>query len=153
MNKWVIKHGVQAVLWCSAQLARRPALRPASDALMRFLARITVRSKRIGPVSDLPDLGKAWQRGFPSAKQVPIESINATTVFAQIHTPCPLAGSGDLRACHRMMEYDREVLRHAGGQFVVLESQATPGVKHCRVAMRLNNMPTDDLVPAYQPTA
>lgn len=124
-----------------------------SDALMHFLARSTVRSKRIGHVSALPDLGKAWQRGFPSAKQVPIESISATTVFAQIHTPCPLAGSGDLRACHRMMEYDREVLRHAGGQFVVLESQATPGVKHCRVAMRLDNMPTDDLVPAYQQSA
>jgi hypothetical protein len=70
-------------------------------------------------------------------------------VYAQIHTPCPLAGTGDLRACHRMMEYDREVVRHAGGQFVVLESQATPGVKHCRVAMRMKNVPTDDLTPAY----
>jgi hypothetical protein len=47
------------------------------------------------------------------------------------------------------MEYDREVVRHAGGQFVVLESQATPGVKHCRVAMRMKNVPTDDLTPVY----
>jgi UDP-N-acetyl-D-mannosaminuronate dehydrogenase len=149
MSKWVIKHGMQAVLWFSAQLARRPALSRASDGLMRMLARGVTRSKRISAVADVAALGKAWQRGFPSAKQVPIELISADTVYAQIHTPCPLAGTGDLRACHRMMEYDREVVRHAGGQFVVLESQATPGVKHCRVAMRMKDVPSADLMPAY----
>jgi hypothetical protein len=48
-----------------------------------------------------------------------------------------------------MMEFDREVLRHAGGQLVVLESQATPGVTVCRVAMRLQGQSLDGLVPAH----
>ena len=82
---------------------------------------------------------------------MPITAVTADTVYAEIHTPCPLRGSGDLHACHRMMEYDRRVLEHAGGQFVVLDSQASPGRSHCRVAMRLQGAGIDDLPPAHRP--
>jgi hypothetical protein len=149
VNKWVIKQGMQMILRISAFFARRTAFAGISDALMRGLARGTVHNKRIQSASNLQELGDAWQRGFPSRKQVPIESVTSDTVFAQIHTPCPLAGTGDLVACHRMMEYDREVVRRAGGQFVVLQSQATPGIKHCRVAMRMQSQRIDDLKHAH----
>lgn len=150
MNKWLIKHSVQATLAAMAFFARRPRLEQVSYALGRCLARLTVRAKRIGRAREAAELGPLWQRSFPSKKQVPIESTSHGTVIAQIHTPCPLRGSGDLNACHRMMEFDREVLRRAGGQFVVLQSQAAPGVQFCRVAMRLEGESLDDLVPAHK---
>jgi hypothetical protein len=51
-----------------------------------------------------------------------------------------------------MMEFDRAVARHAGGQFVVLRSQAEPGRTHCEVALRGAGAPLSDLVAAHQRT-
>ena len=150
MKKWLIRSSTNAVLRLLAFLARRPRLAFASDFVTRALARLTVKAKAIGTASDLAELGDLWQRSFPARKQVPIESISGNTVFARIHTRCPLRGTGDLEACHRMMEFDREVMRLAGGQFVVLESQATPGVAFCRVAMRLKGESLSGLVPAHE---
>jgi hypothetical protein len=112
-----------------------------------------VRSKRIGVARTADELGPLWQRAFPSARQVPIESSDGRTVIARIHTPCPLRGSGDLAACHRMMQFDRRVLTEAGGQFVVLESQASPGRTYCRVAMRLQGEDLSDLREAHRGSA
>lgn len=47
---------------------------------------------------------------------------------------------------------DREVLKHAGGQFVVLRSQAEAGRTSCEVAMRRAEAPTGDLVAAHRRT-
>ena len=150
MNKWLIKSFTQAVLRLLAFFARRPGLASVSNFLTRSLARLAVGAKAIGRAHEVAELGPLWQRAFPSKKQVPIVSISNDTVIAQIHTPCPLRGSGDVHACYRMMEFDREVLRHAGGQFVVLESQATPGVTVCRVAMRLQGESLSGRVPAHE---
>ena len=147
LQRWWIRNAMRAMLGLSASLARRSE--PLSLAWMRRLARATVRGKRIGPAADLTALGAAWQRGFPSAKQVPIRSVSGDTVIAEIQTPCPLRGSGDTVACWRMMEYDREVARAAGGEFVVLRSQAEPGVHTCEVALRLAGADLSDLVPAH----
>ncbi len=150
MNKWLVRSSVQATLSVLAFFARRPRLEPISNALARWLARTTVRSKAIGRAQEVAELGPLWQRSFPAKKQVPIESTSGNTVVAQIHTRCPLRGSGDVQACYRMMEFDREVVRRAGGQFVVLQSQATPGVDFCRVAMRLEGESLEGLVPAHE---
>lgn len=147
LARWWIRNSMRAMLGVSAALARRSET--LSLGWMRRLARATVRGKRIAPAGDLPALGAAWQRGFPSAKQVPIQSVDERTVIAEIQTPCPLRGTGDTRACWRMMEYDREVARAAGGEFVVLRSQAEPGVTACRVALRRAGADLSDLVPAH----
>lgn len=146
----VIRATVAGVLSASAALARQPKLAWLCDRAMRSLARVTVRSKGIRPAQDLNDLGRQWQRAFPSAKQVPITAVTDDTVYAQIHTPCPLRGSGDTAACWRMMAYDREVLERAGGQFVVLHSQAEAGRQFCEVAMRPAGASMADLVAAHQ---
>ena len=151
LQRQVVKHGTNAVLQVSAALARRPALHRLADAWHHGLAASMVRSKRIKPAKSLEELGAAWQRGFGSPKQIPITSMSKDTVYAEIHTVCPLRGSGDLRACHRMMEYDRALLKHAGGQFVVLDSAAAPGRHKCTVAMRLAGADLSDLTPAYTP--
>ena len=150
MKKWFIRSSMHATLRLIAFFACRPALAPISNALTRSLARLTVRAKAIGRARELAELGPLWQRSFPATKQVPLESTSSHTVVAQIHTACPLRGSGDVQACYCMMEFDREVLRRAGGQFVVLQSQATPGVSFCRVAMRLEGESLEGLVPAHE---
>jgi hypothetical protein len=147
LARWTLRNGMRAMLAFSAFLARRSER--LSTLWMRRLAHGTVRAKRIGQAADLPALATAWQRGFPSAQHVPIRTIDANTVHAEIHTPCPLRGSGDTRACWRMMEYDRAVARAAGGEFVVLRSQAEPGVTVCQVALRRAGAALDDLVPAH----
>ena len=117
---------------------------------MQAMARLAIRSKGIRAARDDADLGAQWQRGFPSSKQVPITRIENGTVYAQIHTPCPLRGSGDVHACYRMMEFDRAVAARAGGQFVVLRSQAEPGRTWCEVALRRAGVPVTDLTPAHE---
>ncbi len=150
LRKLLVRHGMAALLAASAGLAGPPMLWPVSRAWSRWLARNTLRRKKICLTSrQISDLGTAWQQGFPSAKQVPIEAVTADTVFARIETRCPLRGSGRTAACWRMMEYDRAIAAAAGGQFVVLQSQAEPGVMHCRVALRRSGAAIDDLVPAH----
>lgn len=148
----LIRATVGATLAASAWLARRPAFNAVTRALMRGLARLAVAARGIRPAVDAADLGAQWQRAFPSAKQVPLRRIERDTVYAEIHTPCPLRGSGDVHACHRMMEFDRAVLERAGGQFVVLRSQAEPGRTFCEVAMRRRGTPVSDLVSAVART-
>lgn len=149
MNKRLIRASVQATLGALAFFARRPALNAVTALLTSSMARLTVWAKGISTASTVEELGSRWQQSFPAKKQVPIESVQGNTVIAQIHTPCPLRGSGDVHACYRMMQFDREVVSRAGGQFVVLESQATPGRTFCRVAMRMHGESIDDLRQAH----
>jgi hypothetical protein len=79
-----------------------------------------------------------WQRSFPAVKHVPIVKTEGSIVYAQILTPCPLRDSNDMRACARMMSYDREIVRRANGYFAVTRSQAQSGVKICEVAISTN---------------
>ena len=48
-------------------------------------------------------------------------------------------------SCFRMMEYDRKLMEVIGADFVVLQSQAEPGVINCRVAISRDSR---NLVPA-----
>jgi hypothetical protein len=150
MRKQVIRGSVQGTLAVLAFFARRPALSGMTSFLTSSMARLTVQAKGIGRAAALEELGALWQLSFPAKKQVPLEGVSGNTVFAQIHTPCPLRGTGDLQACHRMMQFDREVLDRAGGQLVVLESQAEPGRTYCRVAMRMKGESLEGLAPAHE---
>jgi hypothetical protein len=145
----LIRDSVQWVLRASAAMARNPRTEAVSGQVMAAFGRAVSRWRHVSQQQTPGAIAEQWQRGFPAKKQVPIVSVDATTAYAEIHTPCPLRGSGDLGACYRMMAYDRAIAARAGGRFVVLESQATPGVSVCRVAMRASQLPADDLVPAH----
>jgi len=106
---------------------------------MQALANGVIRKKHIQKAADLQNLGEQWQRAFPSKKHHPIIRITEVQVEAEIHTDCPLRGTGNAAACHRMMEFDRHIASKAGGEFEVLESQAVTGGSVCRVAMRLKS--------------
>ena len=131
-----------------ARLARSRWHR-ASLGLGRGLGLLTLGIQRGQPKSGLEAVGLEWQRMFPNAKMVPITGSDETTVYAEIRTHCPLRGTGDTEACHRMMEYDRRMLERIGGQLVVLHSQSEPGRQHCEVAIREVDVSLADLVPAH----
>jgi hypothetical protein len=117
---------------------------------MRLAARVTIAARGLRPEVQVQAMAEAWQRAFLRRKEVPIVEVRADTAVAEIHTPCPLRDSGDVQACHRMMAYDRTIAARVGAQFVVLESQAEPGTRVCRVALRPLGQPASDLIPAHE---
>jgi hypothetical protein len=133
----------------SVWFSRQPSLNTITRPLMRLFGSVTLWMTNARPQSSVEDVGKEWQRMFPSPKQVPITGVEDGTVYAEIHTSCPHRGTGNVDGCYRMMEYDRKILERIGGQLVVLRSQAEPGVEVCQVAIRKADVSVDDLVPAH----
>jgi len=149
MKKKIIKYGMSAVLKTFSLIAWSPKLSLLNQSLSRKAARHVIISKGLKQCHELEELGQNWQKAFPSPKQVPLVNITKDTVYAEIHTPCPLRGTGNLEACYRMMEFDREVLRAIGGTFTVLYSQAEPGRVFCEVAMNFGSSAESSLVAAH----
>jgi hypothetical protein len=134
MASWrgrLFKLGLRGAAWAS----RNSWAQVVSTPLLSALGSALAHGRGVRPQSEPRALAEAWQQAFPSKRDVPIVSVEGSTAFAEIHTVCPLRGSGDLDACHRMMAYDRAFTARAGGKFVVLESQASPGVTRCRVSL------------------
>jgi hypothetical protein len=151
IQRWWVRHGTSGVLAVLAALARVQG-RGAGVALrlIASLGTVIARCREVRESQSPAELGRIWQRAFGATKQVPIVAVDATTAYAEIHTRCPLRGTGDLGGCHRMMGYDRAFMREANARFVVLRSQAEPGVSVYRVAIRHHRQRgVDDLVPAH----
>lgn len=148
-KKTLIKYSVKVMLTVQAFLFRYKFLNFLGYALNHLLAWSRIIAKNIQKTDSPGKLGMKWQQAFPSTKHVPVTKIDARTVYAEIHTPCPLRGSGDVEACYKMMSFDRTIANAAGGQFIVLQSQAEEGVHKCKVAMRLKGQDVSDLTPAH----
>lgn len=135
-----------------AHMARNPTTSGVIPTLMRGVARsvLVYRRSKPKPQPSADELGREWQRLMPSRKHMPITRVDGNTAYGEIRLPCPLRGTGDTEACHRLMEYDRALIEPHGGRFVVLRSQAEPGVEHCQVALRPQHLPATDLVPAHR---
>ena len=106
--------------------------------IMRGLGGLTLAVKKADEQSSATAAAEEWQRMFPSKKMVPITSIEGDTVYAEIRSECPYRGSGNVEGCYRMMEYDRKIMEKIGSTFIVVKSQAEPGVSHCQVAISKN---------------
>ena len=118
--------------------------------LMRLNAKSVLILKQGRRRDDIDKIGKEWKRMFPLKQMQKITTVTEDTVYAETHTLCPLRGTGDVQACYRMMEFDRRMLETIGGQFVVLRSQAEPGVKVCEIAIRKSGKSTKDLIHAHE---
>jgi hypothetical protein len=81
-----------------------------------------------------------WRRLFGLDEYWRVARIEDDTAYAEIHFPCSLERTGDVAACHRLMEYDRALLAKIGGELTVLASRADPRVQGCcQVAIRLRD--------------
>ena len=145
----IIGRSFQILLEATGRMALIPALKPANRVLLRRLADLTWIIKGGRRKGILGEIGQEWQRMFPSRKLVPITDSTEDTVYAEVRARCPLVGSGDATACYHLMEYDRRLLERIGGEFVVLESRADRGIPACRVAIRAQGAPLEDLTPAH----
>jgi hypothetical protein len=121
-------------------IARVERLDALARAIARSMARLTLWANRAHRSDSLAGVATEWDRmfreSFPASH---LTVLGDTHAEGEITAPCPLgfSGSGDLRACDRAMEYDREMVRRLGGEFRVIESQATPGVHRCRLGIRI----------------
>lgn len=133
----------------TAKMSKSKCLAKPTKGIMRILAGLTIKMKKGAHRDTLQGIGEEWQRMFPSKKPLPIISNDGTTLIAEIHTQCPLRNCGNAMACYHLMEYDRKLVEHFGGQLVVVDSQAEKGVDVCKIAMRKKGMPVNDLLPAH----
>lgn len=153
MNKFqkiLIKNGVNAFLIIQGFMFRKTIFNNLGYKLNSLIAQLTIKRKKINEAKTLDELGESWQKGFPSKKQVPIIGKDVKTIYGEIHTKCPLRGTGDVSACYKMMSYDREIVSKAGGQFIILQSQATEGIEKCKIAIRFKEESMSDLKQAHE---
>ncbi|MBV1920836.1 MAG: hypothetical protein KUG73_09150 [Pseudomonadales bacterium] len=113
--------------------------------VMRGLGSLTLAVKKADEKDSAIESAEEWQRMFPSKKMVPITNVDADTVYAEIRSECPYRGSGNVEGCYRMMEYDRKLMEKIGSTFIVVKSQAEPGVSYCQIAISKNKrvLPTE----------
>ncbi len=124
--------------------------------LMRLSADIIFRLRNGQRKESLEEIGEEWERMFSYPKKVIIKNrlTSNNTVHAKVIAPdCPLIGKGNVKACYHLMEYDRRLLEHIGGQLIVLKSRATNGVIACEVEIRKEGVSTANLVPAWKKEA
>jgi hypothetical protein len=142
---WLFSSLVPVSFWST----RDPSSGRVGRWLMRCLGAGTLAMRR-GRRQDTTDgVAKEWQRMFPDRGEVVITQVKGETAYAELRVHCPYRGTGNVEGCYRMMEYDRRLMEKIGGEFVVLRSQAEPGVTTCRVAMRRAGSSMEDLVPAH----
>jgi hypothetical protein len=132
-----------------AILASRTATARLARRVAGFAGDFVARRRCVTPAVHARAAADAWRRTFPTPEHHPVVRSDATTAYAEIHTRCPLRGTGNLEACWHLMAYDRAIASRAGARFVVIASQASPGVTVCQVALRSAGLPADDLVPAH----
>ncbi len=114
----------------------------------------TVRGRRV-VAPEAEAIGREWERLLASRRAATLTRIEPATAdtpataFGRISVHCPLRGTGDVGACHRLMAYDRGLVEGVGGQLVVLASQAMPGRTHCEIAIRRRTDASEDLRPAH----
>ena len=145
VNKHLFHSLIHVTRWLTENERRNLLGKP----VLRFLGTVTLAIKNGKKQDGVEQAAEEWRNMFPSKEMHPITKIEGDTVFAEIQIHCPYRGSGNIEGCNRMMEYDRRMMETIGADFVVLKSQAEPGVEHCLVAMTREIEDRKDLIPAH----
>ena len=143
---WLFSSLLPLSFWSTRDRARSSLIgRP----LMRTFGAATLWLRAGRRQDSVEAIASEWQRMFPDSSAHPLTRIDDETIQGEIHVHCPYRGTGNVEGCYRMMEYDRRMMERIGGEFVVLRSQAEPGVTSCQVAIRRAGARMEDLVPAH----
>lgn len=117
--------------------------------IARLLASIVWRKNNGQVQQETLAIAQEWIRLFGLPQFWQVEYMEDDTAHCAIRFPCSLEGTGDVAACHRLMEYDRALLKKIGGSLVVVRSRADPTVTGaCQVAIRRLTDSRHDLIPA-----
>ncbi|MCU0848637.1 MAG: hypothetical protein MUD12_12190 [Spirochaetes bacterium] len=121
-----------------------------TKVMARILAKISLLKNKARPKETVKEIAEEWCRMFGLPQYWKIRKIEDDTAFCEIHFDCSLEKTGDIHACHRLMEFDRAMLKRIGGKCVILESRADPRIKGpCLLAIRKLDDLREDLVPAH----
>jgi hypothetical protein len=142
----------QLGLRLNATLTRTPGVRALEQRVLTPLfVRLTRWIRGRPTLAAGPEaLGREWERLLGDRRYARVTHVDETTAYGEIIGECPLRGSADLAACHRLMAFDRGLLDPLGAHFIVLVSQAEPGHETCQIAIRPHPHPVDDLIPAHR---
>ncbi len=108
-----------------------------SKPISHILAKGTLKNNKGTKKDTIEEIAKEWQRVFSLDEYFKIAQVLDEEVICEIHFECALERSGNIEACHRLMEYDRTIVKEIGGELTVLQSRVDPNVKGpCMVAIR-----------------
>jgi len=132
------------------RISQKNYLNLLTYTLTWLLAKLTILSRKGKSKSSVEGMTNEWLRMFPEGI-CSIEKVEDGTGYGLVHADCSLVGTGDVNACYKMMNYDREMIEKIGGTLTVLESRANPAITQCcKVAIRPLNDQRTDLIPAHQ---
>lgn len=132
------------------RISQKRHLNMVTYILTWLLAKLTILSRKGQPKNSVEDITKEWLRMFPDGI-CSIEKFEDKSGYGLVHADCSLVGTGNVSACYKMMNYDREMIKKLGGTLTVIESRANPAVKDfCKVIIRASNDRRVDLIPAHQ---
>jgi len=129
-----------------------------SITLFRFLLRIYAKLARkriiileplIGGIAKLnliffskkadnkTKIGEKWKALMPedAPNLFVIKKDSERFAVTEIHLKCPLQNTGDIEACHRLMHYDRTLMKKYNVKLEVVNSQAS--VEHSFCTLKL----------------
>jgi len=144
----VIYYPIFTVALTSMSVIARLKMHRTLKAYAHLNAKVALLARFGKRKTTIDEIGEEWKSMFPNDMQRLVKK-DKETVYYETHTWCPLRGAGDVDACYRMMEFDREMHQTLGGEFVVIQSQAEPGRKTCIVAMRKSGKSILDLEHAH----
>ncbi len=124
----------------------------AVKLLTGSFAWVTLKLNKPKKTSNIHELAKTWVDLMPpdGRDYFEIASVEEETAYLKINLKCPLRGTGDVAACHKVMNYDRKLMKNVGANLVILESQSNSGKSCCKLAIRKIGIKLDDLVPAHK---
>lgn len=140
------------VLKILAFFSRRRIFDRFTCVLTKKNAILNIRLNNPIITNNVSDLAETWKKLMPSDGQhlFKITELSENTAYAEIHLHCPLRGTGDVEACHKLMNYDRTLMEKVGGELVVLESQSNSGKNYCSLAIREKGENMNDLIPTHK---
>ncbi|WP_210423613.1 hypothetical protein [Croceivirga thetidis] len=131
--------------------AKRSYFDNLTEWVTRKTARLNILLNKPVTGTNVKDLANSWIDLMPpdGSSNFKVDMITNDTAYTEIHLHCPLRGTGNVEACYKLMNYDRQLMSAIGGDLVVLESQSNSGKGFCRLAIRKKGSGTDDLIPAH----
>ena len=153
MKKLLEKQAVfNTTLIFLALMSKSKLLYPLIHRLTSSIAKLNIFLNKPEKADTTEALATTWKSLMPPDGQeyFKVRQIDDRTAITEIHLHCPLRGTGDVHACHKLMNYDRKLMEKVGGQLVVLESQSNSGKSFCRLAIRKSGEDISDLKAAHQ---
>ena len=149
LEKQIVFSTVLSIL---AFFSKRNVLNGLTQWATTQTAQLNLFLNKPSTTDEVGKLAEIWQELMPKDGQhyFKIKEITEDTAFTEIHLHCPLRGTGNVEACYKLMNYDRQLMEKTGGELIVLESQSNSGKNYCRLAIRVKGQDTSDLVPAHK---